>query len=240
MVAIAKLEDCPKITIQECGEPLIAIPLEKFAVTTPHPYEKLGANYGGRSPYYLRQGVLKALIAAQSKLQEDYSGWQIEIFDAYRPVEVQQFMVDYTFASVVRDRRLNLQKLSAQQRQSIWEQVYKFWAVPSLDPRTPPPHSTGAAVDITLVDHRGETLDMGSEIDEISPRSHSNYYANSKTKERRQYHARRELLHQIMRKAGFRRNPGEWWHFSLGDRMWAWLCNRENPANNAIARYGRF
>src|SRR3712207_9053825 len=101
-----------KITILECGEPLVPIPLEEFAVESPHPYEKLGAPYGEASPYYLRKSVLTALVAAQTELQQRYPGWRIQIFDAYRPVDVQQFMVDYTFAEVIRTRNLNSADLS--------------------------------------------------------------------------------------------------------------------------------
>ena len=39
--------------------------------------------------------------------------------------------------------------------------------------------------------------------------------------------------------AGFQRHPNEWWHFSLGDQMWAWLSNQENPTHLVVARYGR-
>ena len=228
-----------QIPILECNEPLVPIPLEQFAVELPHPYEKLGANYGERSPYYLRQGVLNALRKAQVQLQQHYPGWRLKIFDAYRPVEVQQFMVDYTFASAVQARGFNREELSREQRQDIWQQVYQLWAVPSDNPAAPPPHSTGAAIDITLVDAQGYTVDMGSEIDELSPRSHPNYYANSTEKEEQQYHGRRRLLNQVMHTVGFRRHPGEWWHFSLGDQMWAWQHNQENSANCFTAHYGR-
>ncbi|NJO93565.1 MAG: D-alanyl-D-alanine dipeptidase [Hydrococcus sp. RM1_1_31] len=228
-----------KILIQECGEPLVAIPLEKFAVESPHPYQKLGANYQGRSPYYLRQSVLNALINAQIYLQQRYLGWQIKIFDAYRPVEVQQFMVDYTFAWVLQKQGLERENLSSGQQQKIWEQVYQIWAVPSDNPATPPPHSTGAAIDVTLVDAEGQTLDMGGEIDELSARSHFNYYATRTDEKGQAYHARRQLLDEVMTEAGFCRHYDEWWHFSLGDQMWAWLQNQENYHNFAIARYGR-
>ncbi|MFE1745392.1 M15 family metallopeptidase [Coleofasciculus sp. H7-2] len=228
-----------QIVIVECGEPLTAIPLEQFAVVSPHPYEKLGATYGDRSPYYLRQGVLECLIAAQHQLAVTNPGWRIDLFDAYRPVEVQQFMVDYTFAEVVQAQGLNLAELTAAQRQAIWEIVYQFWAPPNLDPATPPPHSTGAAVDITLVDKTGKTIDMGGEIDEISARSHPHYYANSTQAVEQQYHSHRQLLNDVMLQAGFRRHPNEWWHFCLGDQMWAWLCNQENPHHPVTARYGR-
>ena len=225
-----------KIPILECGEPLVPIPLEQFALESPHPYQKLGAPYGETSPYYLRQSVLTAIIAAQSELQQRHPGWRIQIFDAYRPVAVQQFMVDHTFAEVVQTQKLYPDVLSNNQRQAILEQVYKIWAVPSLDPMTPPPHSTGGAVDITLVDATGQTIDMGSVIDELSPRSHPDYYANSPEQ---QYHTNRQLLRDVMQSAGFQRHPGEWWHFCLGDQMWAWLCNQENPCETLTARYGR-
>ncbi|PLZ55166.1 D-alanyl-D-alanine dipeptidase, partial [Fischerella thermalis WC442] len=47
-----------QVPIQECGEPLVAIPLAMFAVESPHPYEKLGAPYGEHSPYFLRRSVV--------------------------------------------------------------------------------------------------------------------------------------------------------------------------------------
>ena len=224
-----------QIPIIECGEPLVKIPLELFAVESPHPYQKLGANYGGHSPYYLRQSVVENLIQAQNNLQLLCPNWYIQIFDAYRPVAVQQFMVDYSFGEALRERDLTEQELSPQQREDVWKAVYEIWAVPSLDMNTPPPHSTGAAVDITIVNDLGEVVDMGSPIDEMSDRSHPEYYINSNQK----YDANRQLLRDVMLKAGFQRNPREWWHFSFGDQMWAWLYNQSHPETVTTARYGR-
>jgi D-alanyl-D-alanine dipeptidase len=222
-----------QVPIQECGEPLVPIPLDMFAVESPHPYEKLGAPYGEKSPYYVRETVQNSLLQVLNFLQQTHPEWRIQIFDAYRPVAVQQFMVDYTFTEAVRARGLVEAQLSEQQRQALWEEVYQLWAIPSLDLRTPPPHSTGAAVDITLVDGAGETVNMGSPIDEMSARSHPDYFANSTNPQEIQYHSHRELLRDVMIKAGFVRHPGEWWHFCLGDQMWAHLSNA------AVARYGR-
>ncbi|MEH2072702.1 MAG: M15 family metallopeptidase [Nostoc sp.] len=228
-----------QIPIFECGEPLVAIPLELFAVESPHPYEKLGAPYGDRSPYYLRQSAIENLIQAQNYLESLHSKWRIQIFDGYRPIAVQQFMVDYSFAQAVQERGLTKAELLPNQRQEIWQAVYEIWAVPSLDEKTPPPHSTGAAVDVTLVDDTGKIVNMGSLIDEMSERSHPDFYGDSDSPEAQEYHARRQLLQDVMFKAGFQRNPREWWHFSFGDQMWAWLNNQSNPANHVSARYGR-
>jgi zinc D-Ala-D-Ala dipeptidase len=227
------------IPIQECGESLVSIPIEKFAIESPHPYEKLGANYNRRSPYYLRQTVLNALIEAQNCLQKRHQGWKIKIFDAYRPLEVQKFMVDYTFAELLKKRALKKENLLDSQRQKLLEEVYQIWAVPNHNPATPPPHSTGAAIDITLVDEQNATLDMGGEIDELSARSHPHYYANSTIELEQEYHARRQLLYEVMREVGFTRHQGEWWHFSLGDQMWVWQKKQENLNDLLYARYGR-
>ncbi|PSM48537.1 D-alanyl-D-alanine dipeptidase [Chroococcidiopsis sp. CCALA 051] len=221
-----------QIQITECGEPLVKIPLEKFAVESPHPYQLLGAPYQGRSPYHLRQGVLDRLLQAQTYLQQSHPQWRIQIFDAYRPIAVQRFMVDYAFSLVLQAEGLTVEQLSPDRQQALWQQVYQIWAIPSTDPKTPPPHSTGAAVDITLVDAAGMTVNMGSPIDEMSARSQPDYFASSADPVEQKYHERRQLLQDIMLKAEFTRHPGEWWHFSFGDQMWAWLSDRP------VAQYG--
>ena len=228
-----------QIPIKDCGERLIAIPLDNFSVELPHPYVKLGAEYGNKSPYSLRKGVVQALLEAQFTLEKRYPRWKIRIYDAYRPVGVQQYMVNYTFNSLVKDLNLTEEQLSAHQRQDLWSRVYRLWAAPCLNKQMPPPHSTGAAVDVTIANERGLALDMGGEIDELHQRSHPDYYLSDRDGKNQQYHFNRQLLNKVMTHAGFYRHPGEWWHFSLGDQMWAWLHNQNNPTDKAIARYGR-
>ena len=237
-----------QMPIVECGEPLVPIPLDRFALENPHPYVKLGAPYSDKSPYYLRQGVLNSLLQAQSLLQETFPAWKILIFDAYRPIAVQQFMADYTFAQALRERDLSLEQLTLEQQQSLWEAVYQFWAVPSANPATPPPHSTGAAIDVTLADETGQPIAMGSAIDEMSPRSYPNHFANPDTwatdknltqADADHFQAHRQLLKQVMTAAGFQQHPREWWHFSQGDQVWAWLLHQSEPNHHWVARYGR-
>jgi zinc D-Ala-D-Ala dipeptidase len=235
------------VSIDECGEPLVAIPPTLFSLQSPHPYACLGAPYATISPFCLRQGVLNSLVQALSALHQQYPQWQILIFDAYRPVVVQQFMVDHTFAQVAKAEGKDPAALSLEQKQQIWRQVYQIWAIPSHDPLTPPPHSTGGAVDITLVDAQGNPIFMGSEIDELSQRSQPDYFANVAADlhssavaqaQAQQADQHRQILHQAMCSAGFQRHPGEWWHFCLGDQMWAWLSQQQGEVT-ATARYGR-
>jgi zinc D-Ala-D-Ala dipeptidase len=220
-----------QVPIQDCGESLVPIPVHQFAAEQPHAYVRLGAPYGQHSPYYLRQGVLERLQQAQFFLQTNYPDWRIQIFDAYRPIAVQQFMVDYTLTQTISARGLDSTTLTPEQRQKILEEVYEFWAAPNLNPATPPPHSTGAAIDVTLVDGNGEAIDMGSAIDEMSPRSYPDHFQDSPAQP---FHHHRQILKQAMTQADFRQHPREWWHYSYGDQLWVWLSG-----GSGAARYGR-
>lgn len=234
-----------QVPINDCQEPLVPLPLESFAVPQPHPYVAVGAPYGDRSPYYLREGVLKRLIRAQTLLQQQHPGWRFQVFDAYRPPAVQAYMVNYAFEELARSQGFDPTELSEQDRASLMAQVYQFWAMPSLDPRTPSPHSTGAAVDLTLISDAGTVVDMGSSIDEISARAHPDYYAlyaNPTTPDYNPnlatFHYHRNLLREVMVMVDFCPHPNEWWHFSFGDQMWAWLANKATVESPVVARYG--
>ena len=222
-----------KVPINDCGEALLPIPLERFAVVAPHPYAALGAPYGDRSPYFLRESVLTQLAQAQTALQAKQPGWLLQIFDAYRPIPVQQFMVDYTFEQLAKEAGLDPKSMPEQARAHIHAQVIHFWAVPSPNHNTPPPHSTGAAIDLTLCDANGSAVEMGSPIDELSPRSYPNHFANSAEPQTQKAHHNRSLLAEVMVGAGLSQHSNEWRHFSLYDQMLAL-----QQGEGAIARYG--
>ena len=229
------------VPIVPSSEPIVIIPTPEFALVTPHPYAILGAPYGEKSPFYVRSGVLEKLRQAQSKLESIQPGWRIQIFDAYRPVAVQQFMVDHTLEEVLVAKglgdELGREATEVERSQSLQE-VYQFWAVPNLDPLMPPPHSTGAAVDVTLVDALGAVVDMGSAIDEISVRSFPDHFVG--TMEGKGFDQNRQLLNFVMTSVGFVRHYHEWWHFSWGDQLWAWTVMRSMANQVEItARYGR-
>jgi len=229
------------VPIAESGEPLIAIPSPPLAHIEPHPYAQLGAPYGDQSPFFLRRGVCDRLLAAQTQLTQLKPGWTIQVFDALRPVAVQTFMVQYALVEMAEAQGLDPDQLSDAARQRLEQAVSQFWATPSFDPATPPPHSTGGAIDVTLLNAAGEVVDMGSPIDEISPRSFPNYFAeqaqqtiDSDTRQiAANYDQNRKLLAQVMHHAGFAQHPNEWWHFCYGDQFWAWLTQQSQ------AIYGR-
>ena len=228
------------IPIRDCAESLDPLP-EAFFRIEPHPYAAVGAPYGeGATPFRLRRGVIQRLLRAQETLQALGLGYQLAIFDAWRPIAVQRFMVDYTIGIRCEAQGLDPQQDRPEVR-SVIEEVGRFWAPPNLDPMTPPPHSTGGAVDLTLLDRSQQLVDMGSDIDAIGAVSEPNHYLavandaeNATDRERAlAWHKRRSLLADAMAEAGFAQHPNEWWHFSYGDQLWAWRTGR------SLAVYGR-
>tara|TARA_B100000700_G_scaffold326256_1_gene437248 strand:- start:1563 stop:2318 length:756 start_codon:yes stop_codon:yes gene_type:complete len=224
--------------IRECNEPLIPIPESIFRFN-PHPYMLLGAPYiNGATPWVLRESVVIRLIEAQQYLSAKSPFLQLAIFDAWRPIPVQEFMFNYTINETCKLRDIDIKDPSSSRRLSeVVEEVSRFWAQPSYDPSTPPPHSTGAAIDLTLADMMGNPLDLGGDIDLISEKSKPDFYEkNSLSMPGSKYevfHNRRLLLKTIMISAGFAQHPNEWWHFSYGDQLWCWRSKKNKAIYGA-------
>ena len=208
------------IPIAECGEPMQELPPALLRME-PHPYMALGAPYGASgTPFQLRLGVVQRLLDAQQQLIEHDPSLRLSIFDAWRPIAVQAFMVDHSIAELCLERGVEVR--SGDPFDQVVADVGRFWAAPSRDPMTPPPHSTGAAVDLTLSSSDGTPLAMGGEIDAIGAVSEPQHYAGREDSNARRWHQRRQLLAEVMGAAGFAQHPNEWWHYSFGDQLWAW------------------
>ena len=233
-----KLKPWNNIEIKECYEPLLSIPQSILRII-PHPYMSLGAPYtDGADPWVLRKSVLKKLIEAQKNLSKSNPHLQLALFDAWRPISVQKFMFNYTIQEMCKARGVEISdNLANGNIREIIEEVGRFWAAPSTNPSTPPPHSTGAAIDLTLADSQGNCLDLGSKIDFIGDQSNPNFYEqdlirNSCSKHK-VFHNRRCLLLSVMKQVGFVQHPNEWWHFSYGDQLWSFLTNQSNAIYGA-------
>ena len=223
------------MAITDCGEPLVPLP-EDLPRVQPHPYACLGAPYPvGGGPWRLRLAVVRHLLQARAILQATHPGWDLQIFDAWRPIAVQAFMVDHSLQTELA-RATPSQQADPAWRRHVERQVLRLWADPSRDPRTPPPHSTGAAVDLTLVKSSGEPVPMGSAIDALGPESRPEHFAGDP--QQAAAHQNRRRLRQAMVAAGFVIHPWEWWHFSFGDQLWAWQTGQAEAHYGAVANGG--
>lgn len=223
-----------EITIDESHEPMLRLE-DTFLRFTPHPYESLGAPYQEKSPFFVREDVLARLHKAAYRLESLKKGYKLKIFDAYRPLAVQEFMIEFdTNKTALEMFGLEYEKLLKEQQQEVKTLISRFWSpVPEDVFLNPPPHSTGGALDLTIVDEKGTALDMGTEIDELIDAAASDFYDNTQSL----YEKNRNLLVEVMSYADFTQLPTEWWHFSYGDQIWA--VDKSSSANSSIcAKYG--
>ena len=222
-----------QIPIVDNNEKLISVPCN-IKLIEPHPYLTLGAPYQNKSNLWsLRESVVLRLIKADKYLKTINKEYSLILYDTYRPIEVQSFMFYLSFKNECKKRGLRISNNDMNSYPEIIKEVEKFWAYPCFDNKSPPPHSTGGAIDLGIIDNSGRLIDMGCEIDAMHKSARPDFYNNYYSEEAKIWKKRRIILKQVMSKFGFVQHPNEWWHFSYGDQLWAWI----NSNKNAI--YGR-
>ncbi|MBG0828701.1 M15 family metallopeptidase [Planomonospora sp. ID67723] len=155
---------------------------------------------------HLRQGHVERLLRAQKHLPD---GLRLLIVEGYRPLALQE---QYFRAYAGRLREAN----------PDWSDEHLYvQASRSLSPPHIGPHVCGAAVDLTLCTRDGIELDMGTEVNASPEESDDACYtdAGNITPQARR---NRAVLSEVLTGAGFVNYPTEWWHWSYGDRYWAW------------------
>jgi D-alanyl-D-alanine dipeptidase len=174
---------------------------------------------GSIDALYARHGVAALLASVNKRLAP--AGIGLHVFDAWRPRAVQAFFYGRWLPDELRRRRPDLQGAALQ------AEVRRYWAAPTDDPASPAPHSTGAAIDLTLAWDDGAPLFMGSLFDDASAISATDHFEKIAHAEwsfsAEEARANRRLLYWVMTEAGFANHPDEWWHYSWGDQMWAKL-----------------
>lgn len=147
---------------------------------------------------YLHPEAIKSLSHAQRLLKERHPGYSLIVYDAARPMSVQQKMWDVVKGTP----------------------KYIYVSNPA---RGGGLHNYGLAVDISILDEEGVPLPMGTPVDHLGKEAHITeealLVAQGKITEAEREN--RLLLRQVMKEAGFRPLPGEWWHFNRVSRQTA-------------------
>ena len=143
------------------------------------------------------------------------------IVEGFRTLEAQRMQHDANRARL----KSMFPELSPELLQALLED---FSAPPDVE-AVPPPHSTGGAVDVHLLDENGEMVDL------VSP------YTLDQTLDAAAWDApisdearhNRNILKNALESAGITNYPGEFWHWSYGDQGWA------HRGGHPHALYGR-
>jgi zinc D-Ala-D-Ala dipeptidase len=158
------------------------------------------------NPFQLRTGALDRLMHAQASLPD---GYQFQVKEAWRPIWVQEQLWARSLGRL-RDIRPDLTD------EELRTENARFTAPPD----SAPPHSTGGTVDLVLLKD-GEPTDMGWGFNQPGAGSRTAYMVGD---DARRY---RDILAHAMDVAGFINYPEEWWHWSYGDRYWAFQTSAE-------------
>lgn len=179
------------IPVFDIGEPLVDLQHLVRAVTGP-----------GR---LARSSLAVRLHLADEALPD---GMRLRVVEGYRTAEDQQAIVD-EYSERVRADRPGIDDGTLRQLTSR-----------HVAPLESAPHVAGAAVDLTLVDARGQELWMGSALDATPEESQGACYTDATWLDPEAI-VRRRILVSTLHAAGLVNYPTEWWHWSFGDRYWA-------------------
>ena len=205
-----------KVSVRESGEQFVDFTIEfpslLFDLERRHVQKKSESISFGRREVGLR------LLQAQSLLPE---GIKLLIKECYRPLWIQrEFFEGYS-----NHLRSKFPELSDSQ---VYVECSKLNA-----PVDVAPHSTGGAVDLTLVNERGHWLEMGTEFNaEPSETKEATYTSAANISETARVN--RSILIDVMTSVGFQNYPTEWWHWSYGDKYWALIGGHEHAIYSSI------
>jgi D-alanyl-D-alanine dipeptidase len=155
----------------------------------------VGEKMYGFSEAYLHPTAARAVKRANAMLRKINPSLRLIIYDAARPMSVQRKMWN---------------KVKGTRQQNYVSNPANGGGL----------HNDGLAVDVSIVDNKGDTLTMGTLVDALTPLSHIDKEAALVKAGRLTSEAvrNRELLRRVMREAGFRSLRSEWWHFNFTTR----------------------
>lgn len=144
---------------------------------------------------FLHPQAAKALAKAQKELKRLRPDLSLIVFDAARPMSIQQQMWD-----VVKGTSKNIYVSNPANGGGL--------------------HNYGFAVDVSICDEKGDTIPMGTLIDHMGKEAHPEYETSmlAKGKISKEAVNNRKLLRSVMSAGGFRVLKTEWWHFNLKTR----------------------
>jgi D-alanyl-D-alanine dipeptidase len=192
------------VPIQDNGEPL----LDPCSLTSRIRFSKVHPKFtelNDRRTPNVRKRVAEMLAQAAESLPE---GIDIEIIEGFRPLAQQRMMYEHL--------RAEFAQKHPEWKAATLNRITNTLSAPPGD-KSPPPHTTGAAVDLCLVDAKtGKWLDMTSPLswDERSAPTAMKGLSDEARKNR-------DLLIRTLEATGLTNYAGEWWHWSYGDQGWA-------------------
>ncbi|PQV64662.1 D-alanyl-D-alanine dipeptidase [Abditibacterium utsteinense] len=213
-IAAEDQDELDAVIIRECGETLVDfLQLCPDLILSPvHPVFEFPR------VHMVRESVAKMLCEAAARVP---AGLRLQIVEGYRPIAVQRAHYKRAYEEAQK-------RFPGADEAKIQLEAGRYSAPP--DAITPPPHLTGGAVDLELIDANGERLDFTSPFN-LFDMKRAAMHARGLSP---QAEKNRALLREILEPTGLTNYADEWWHWSYGDNGWALRVGAPNAIYNRI------
>lgn len=177
----------------------------------------------------MRKTVYEKLCQAQRCLPQEF---RFQLLIGLRSLTVQQKIFEDFYRELEK-------KYPSKNQDELFDETCKFVAPVQTKEGllNTPPHATGGAIDIVLITQEGERVDMGQDsenllLEEIIQTDSPLISLKARLN--------RETMGNALRAVGFVNYPREYWHWSYGDRRWAFETGAGHsmygPAEHCISR----
>lgn len=178
-------------------------------------------------PHYtlIRKTVYEKLCQAQKDLPNN---WRFRIYEAFRSIEVQKMLFDQEYQLVKNKSPEKSEAEIFHEATRLASPVINFDGTKNI-----PPHNTGSAVDVEIIDKNGRVIEMGMQAKDwqiVDPNLCMTHCENLD----KAIQKNRDILFAVMSAHDFVNYPTEWWHFSYGDRYWAFHKNKSHAIYGAV------
>ena len=221
-IADSQLKAMP---IHECHEPLIDLKNQTIIAYGPPPETESTKNDYTK----LRKTVFEKLCVAQKDLPQD---WRFRLYEGFRSLQVQKWLFEQQCEQILKIDPTKNEEIVFNEAMRLVSPVRYLDGEANI-----PPHNTGGAVDIEVIDVNGNLIDMGmaisdwAEVDPIVCQTDCDVIsAEAKSN--------RAILLKVMMAHEFVNYPFEWWHFSYGDRYWALGRDEKQAKYGSVEKAG--
>jgi len=175
----------------------------------------------------MRKTVYENLVQAQFLLP---TGLKICLYEGYRSLSLQE--------KLFKGRYHKVQSLHPQwSQEEIFNETTRLVSpVTNQDgSRNIPPHSTGAAVDVYLINEGGQPIEMGLQVKDWMEDKDGSLSQTDSHVISSEAQENRKIMTRALEAVGFSNYPTEYWHWSYGDRYWAYQNNQPHAIYGSVA-----
>ena len=198
------------ISIKENADMMVDLRQQNIIAIGPSPEIPNNTDYTK-----MRKTVYEKLVQAQELLPK---GLFFCLYEAYRSLALQQTLFENRYKEIQ-------SKHPSWTKDELFDETIKMVSPVTNKDQTKnvPPHSTGAAVDVYLIDDKGEALDMGIHPKDWKEDTEDTLSITDSQVISIEAKANRKIMSDALSQVGFVNYPTEFWHWSYGDRYWAYF-----------------